>query len=849
MNCLNCRAPLRPGAAFCTRCGAKVTQALCENCQNPLTAGDRFCRICGEKVPERCPQCGAARKAQGAYCIFCGAFFPQEAGGFAAQAAEISELAPDAPPSSAQEAILQPEAQGQEPPAEMPAHQADAPPAESSPAAEKVLVHTGTLTPPAQPDAPEKTPAPSAQQPKEDKKAAFKAQQEKTARKGMIAAAILFGSFLLIVLICFVLISFAIVQLNRAEPEITAAPSCAPTAQSALTQVPALKKTAEPEPTPAPTPRVSQGDRDFYVDTANAKSTTVMLYMIGSDLESGSSLATVDLQEMIAGLQRAQADAPVRVLAQCGGTLNWLNPDLPDRKNTRIEITADGVRSFEEVELKTMLAPGALKEFITFCKKTAPADRYILIFWDHGAGPVYGFGYDEMLPEEVMTLAEIDEGLKNAGVKFDLIAFDSCMMASIEVAQVMEAHADYLLASQDIAAGSGLSYDTLIAELSADPAIQTYLLGKRLIDASAAKADSEETMSLVDLTYIPSLVYKLSSFWSSTAPSLDDAALFDQLVQARRNAQSFSDPSYDLIDLYDFFSSLDDLSHARAIIRNFADVLCYQCENAPIDTHGLSMYFPYVSPEMLPEARSAFDACGYPLTGTDFFEKFLARQSEKSAELFAGLQQENNLLEMTWSDDAGCYLLPLTEQQWAQIDEIQFSLMIDHGEGYFDLGYDNYYEFDEQDRLLMAYDSMWVAINGQTVPFYTRTWVEYGNNWSHTGIVPALLNGTIDIDLVLEWSDECPEGQVLGYYILSENNTASRLHAIKPGDVLQFCCWQYDYSLESQSYEPWGEPILVGEEPLTVSYEGIQYDTVCAFYSLIDIYQNTYITDFIELSR
>ena len=44
-----------------------------------------------------------------------------------------------------------------------------------------------------------------------------------------------------------------------------------------------------------------------------------------------------------------------------------------------------------------------------------------------------------------MTLAGIDEALKNAGVTFDFIGFDACLMATLETGLMLDDYADYLV--------------------------------------------------------------------------------------------------------------------------------------------------------------------------------------------------------------------------------------------------------------------------------------------------------------------------------------------------------------------------------------------------------------------
>lgn len=62
MKCPNCKAELRDGAKFCTKCGQKITQpAVCISCGVELRPGAKFCTKCGTRqeaspAPQQQPQ-------------------------------------------------------------------------------------------------------------------------------------------------------------------------------------------------------------------------------------------------------------------------------------------------------------------------------------------------------------------------------------------------------------------------------------------------------------------------------------------------------------------------------------------------------------------------------------------------------------------------------------------------------------------------------------------------------------------------------------------------------------------------------------------------------------------------
>lgn len=79
-------------------------------------------------------------------------------------------------------------------------------------------------------------------------------------------------------------------------------------------------------------------------------------------------------------------------------------------------------------------------------------------FRDHGGGSLAGYGYDQHFAGSSMALDEILGALRKAGTTFDWIGFDACLMGALETAVVIEPHANYMIASEEVAPGIGWHY-------------------------------------------------------------------------------------------------------------------------------------------------------------------------------------------------------------------------------------------------------------------------------------------------------------------------------------------------------------------------------------------------------
>ena len=240
--------------------------------------------------------------------------------------------------------------------------------------------------------------------------------------------------------------------------------------------------------------KVSEGEESedmvpiAYADVAqvtvgsDATSATVMVFMNGSDLETEAGEATTDISEMIA----SGVGENVNVIIQTMGTRKWHRYGISsDTAQTyRIE-NGDLLLVRDNLGQLSCTSSDTLSEFIEFCKTNYPADRYIFQFWDHGGGPVYGFGYDEWRNEESgLDIAEMAEAFaQHTDIHFDIIGMDCCIMASIETCLALAPYCKYALLSEDFESGLGWSYTEWMKKLEEEPGISTPLLGKYIIDS------------------------------------------------------------------------------------------------------------------------------------------------------------------------------------------------------------------------------------------------------------------------------------------------------------------------------------------------------------------------------
>ena len=254
---------------------------------------------------------------------------------------------------------------------------------------------------------------------------------------------------------------------------------------------------------------------------------TVLVYMNGSNLESESGEATEDLTEMV----QAGSSDQVNVLVQTMGTRSWQKKYAIASDRSQIYRVDGNGLTLEKDDLgqQDCTEASTLTQFIEYGVSAYPADRYILLFWDHGGGPVYGFGYDEWNSDETASLRvdEMQQALSDAGVYFDFIGMDCCIMSSLETCCALYDYCDYTVLSEDFESGLGWHYTDWMKTLYANPSIPTTELGAQICDEvvnanEADKQDGDESiMALID----ESMMKVLYTAWTDFAYANEDSLL------------------------------------------------------------------------------------------------------------------------------------------------------------------------------------------------------------------------------------------------------------------------------------------------------------------------------------
>ena len=415
------------------------------------------------------------------------------------------------------------------------------------------------------------------------------------------------------------------------------------------------------------------------------KSYTVMIYMIGSNLESRLGNATKDLEEIeAAGLNYDD----VNVLVYTGGSARWVG-NVPCDRNCVLDMSLSGE---ERIVAGTagnanMGMPETLASFLTFCDENYPAEHNALILWDHGGGPLWGYGSDELYDSDSLLLDEMRTAMDASpfsggeeGKKLDLIGFDACLMASMECMSIWQDYANYYVGSEELEPGDGWDYSFLKAlEESSDTEnlaksiisrFETYYEGKK-----SASYNPDLTLSCVDLSRIGNMNEKVNALADRMTDGIDNGD-YVTLMRSRSKAKSFGMAMnktgevsfyYDLVDVGNLADQMETMYAKEAADVREALQEAVVAQYANIDgAGGMTLYYPCKNKGQFEQLSGYYG----DLISKDGYSAFLKSAGDQF------IQSKSRDWTLGEPADSGSeYTLQLSEDMLSNMTECTYSVL------------------------------------------------------------------------------------------------------------------------------------------------------------------------------
>jgi len=349
--------------------------------------------------------------------------------------------------------------------------------------------------------------------------------------------------------------------------------------------------------------------------------TLMAIYLIGSDLEDGNGdpkrggAGTSDLNEIVKGYRALSApeQANVNFLVGFGGAnkAGWQGikyASLP----CILQDGQDGVYGndscYDYVDASANMGDAStLTAFMNHVNQEAgrPAKK-VFTFWDHGASYM-GIGPDSNHPGNgILTMKDLDQAFTASGSRYDMIGFDACLMASIEVAQAVQPFGDYLLASEELEPGHGWDYEDLTQFMGRHPGASVPALGKKFVDSfldspkHQGRFSNNKTLSIVDLKQFQTVATALDKVSDVLAANLESS--YEPVLQAASRSEAYGVQNQNSIemgvDLKHFAENLKltqphlsaDLDQLISAVESY--VVYARREPSKPKAHGVSIFSP-----------------------------------------------------------------------------------------------------------------------------------------------------------------------------------------------------------------------------------------------------------------
>ena len=328
---------------------------------------------------------------------------------------------------------------------------------------------------------------------------------------------------------------------------------------------------------------------------------TVMVYMSGdNDLEG---YVVPDIEEELAATG-STADVQVVALVDRGPGYDtsygdWQTTEyfhvMPSPGMKADLAHADADWDAAHADELNMGNPQSLIDFVTWTRAHYPADHYALYFWGHGWNWRPGYVMrDDSSNEDSLDMKELEVALPSIGF-IDMVAYDGCNMAAIEVQTLWHGHATALAHSEEYVYWEGVQYDQVLERLTANP----NMIADQLAITTSETSTEDKTWSAVAVDSRFGDLLTAVDEWSDAllAGLPQNRRQYSQAFQA---AQSFWHAQNDK-DLYDMAEEIDRVTTdstlkraSRAVMQAVDEVVLHERHvSGPgyAGVHGISIYY------------------------------------------------------------------------------------------------------------------------------------------------------------------------------------------------------------------------------------------------------------------
>lgn len=549
-------------------------------------------------------------------------------------------------------------------------------------------------------------------------------------------------------------------------------------------------------------------------------------YLCGSDLESNGGFATNDLSE----LMEVELPENVNVVIETGGSAVWQNDLMDAEKLQRWLYNSEGLQLVDEQPSASMGEAQTLADFLAFAKGNYPAEKTAVVFWNHGGGSVSGAAFDEIYGYDSLTLDEMYQAFSSVWTPstekqpLELVGFDTCLMATVDVANTFSDLAHYLVASEETEPANGWYYSQWVGALAENPSMNGEELGKVICDAYYAGCEEvgtqdNTTLSLTDLTKVQPLLDAYDTFGAEAlAAACTDPGFFSQFGRVAAQSENYGGNTKEqgytnMVDLGHMArQSVDMLGSAQEVLDALDDCVLYQVGGQyRTEATGLSCYYSYNGDV---DDFNSYADLGAGVAFKYFYSYELTGELDDSgmayiADMdFEELPEVKNLLSTDWDGapldlyEDGVSYLTLGPEANDILAGIGFSLYYvdEENDMVMLLGTDNDMNADWDNGVFSDnFRGVWGSIDGNIV--YME--LSYESEDYNLYAIPVLLNGEeYNLQIVYDFTTE--EWSVLGARQgIDDSGMADKeLRLLQEGDEIT-TIWYMASATGDDEFEPY----------------------------------------------
>ena len=633
---------------------------------------------------------------------------------------------------------------------------------------------------------------------------------------------------------------------------------------------------------------------------------TVFVYLCASNLESDYGAASDDISEMIEATKKSSR---LRFIVEAGGTTEWQQINLDPEETHRLVI-ADGTTSvIQSSPYVNMGASSSLSDFLDWGTENYLSEYMGVVLWNHGGGSITGACFDDAYGGDSLSLLEIEAAFNSVfdkmTTKFDFIGFDACLMSTIETANILVPHADYMIASAEVEPGSGWDYTTFGRVIRNSSETDVVTLGKEICDSyySSLSDDpfrDEITIALIDLSKTNDFLRSFNVFAEKLFTAANDQQTLAKLVRIIGDVEKYGVNNHNMIDLGKLIKACAPMIGAdTSSINALEDCITYSViGKSRKGILGIGTYYPicvqgsnelsiFKGIAISPYYTSFCDLVAFggsshgntsDYDGSDWFgedsffwnddysydyaeENFSYGDDNSSWYDYWGTGEDEDdfnfdigsstlgySVEPHLTDD-GYYTFTLNEYSMYYLDRVFCNILLsvteDDGSEYMlDMGTDDFLEINWQTgEVTDSFDGSWFALpDGQPLACFLMEAEPERNVYC----APVFVNDEFTYLQIVQYFDgEYYESEITGIWeVFDESGASARdIYDLEIGDII---CPYYD-AYETATGE-WNDYYYgdnyeyVGDN--TISYEPLYDGDYYYGFEIYDIFENVIYTDF-----